>query len=378
MSGPVYLDCNATTPMEPEVADIVRHYMEVEFGNAGSNSHSFGVAAKKAVELARTQIAAVVDADPAEVIFTSGATESNNIALLGLREHARKTGKTHFVSSQIEHKAVLKPLEQLYNEGFEVTLVAPTSGGVVPAERLIDAVTDRTCAVSLMHVNNETGVIQPIHEVAERLLRPDVIFHVDAAQGFGKDLQQLRHHRIDLISASSHKVYGPKGVGALIRRRRSSNHYELRPLTFGGGQEQGLRPGTLPVPLVAGLGLAAELAFQRHAERAMGNLGFQGELMQALAPWSPMVNGANQHRVAHCVNLRLDGLDADAVMLALRNAVAVSTGSACTSTQMEPSHVLTAMGLSPNDIAESLRLSWSHLTPDPDWQAVARGLSQLS
>ena len=261
-----YLDCNATTPIEPAVAQLVRHYMEEEFGNSGSRTHVFGLTARSAIEKARQQIADVVDAEKDEVVFTSGATESNNLALLGLAAALKEKGKTHIITTTIEHKAILEPCAFLESQGFLVSYLPPDLNGSVSVEAVENAIIDTTGLVSIMHVNNETGAIQPITEIANLLEERNIYFHVDGAQGFGKLLKPLTHSRIDLLSVSSHKIYGPKGVGALISRRRNYKRAPLIPLTYGGGQEKGLRPGTLPVPLIAGFGLAGELARKNNEE----------------------------------------------------------------------------------------------------------------
>lgn len=217
---PVYLDCNATTPVDPEVEREFLIYVRDEFGNAGSRTHEFGARAKQAVQKARDQVATVVKCQREEVIFTSGATESNNLAILGLREHGEKTGRRHIVSTAIEHKAVLEPLEHLARHGFEVTLVRPEATGAVLGSKVAAAVRPDTLLVSVMHVNNETGVIQPLAEIASGLEGHDAFLHVDAAQGFGKRIPDLQNPRIDLISLSGHKIYAPKGIGALVTRRR--------------------------------------------------------------------------------------------------------------------------------------------------------------
>ena len=257
---PVYLDCNATTPIDSEVEKIFLLFIREEFGNAGSRTHEFGARAKQAVQKARDQVAALVKGQREDVIFTSGATESNNLAILGLREHAEKTGRRHIISTAIEHKAVLEPLEFLAEHGFEITRLKPCAGGAVSADQVAAALQPDTILVSVMHVNNETGIIQPLAEIAKALGTHEAFFHTDAAQGFGKLIPELQNPRIDLISISGHKLYAPKGIGALILRRRGYDHPPLTPLCFGGGQERGLRPGTQPVALIAALGKAAEIA----------------------------------------------------------------------------------------------------------------------
>lgn len=266
---PIYLDYAATTPVDPEVANLMRYYMVEEFGNAGSRTHEYGTRAKQAVQKARQQIATIAACQPDEVIFTSGATESNNLAILGFRKFAKESGRKHIIISNIEHKAVLEPVEHLQKEyGFEVDYASVGRDGIVHVEEVEKLLRPDTLLVSLMHVNNETGIIQPIDGVAELLKRHPAFFHTDASQSFGKLIGPLQNTRIDLVSVSGHKIYGPKGVGALVAKRRNYRKPPLSPLFFGGGQEFGLRPGTHPVFLIAGLGLAAEISLKFHAERS--------------------------------------------------------------------------------------------------------------
>jgi cysteine desulfurase len=363
----VYLDSNATTPLEPAVLDEVMHYLSVEFGNAGSRTHEYGQTAKSRVQRAREQVAAVVDAQPDEVIFTSGATEGNNIALLGLAPYGDKTGRRRIVTTQIEHKAVLEPVEELQKRGFDVVYVPPTSGGWVDPDAVAAAVTPDTLAVSIMHVNNETGVRQPLSDIVDQLRDHDAYLHVDAAQGFGKEQPDLKDPRIDLISVSGHKIYAPKGIGTLITRRRGYKRPPLTPLTYGGGQERGLRPGTLPVALIAGLGTAAHLATANHRRRQDACLRYQRDVIATFQDLGAEFNGDLERTVAHTVNVSIPGLDSEAVMLSLKGAAAISNGSACTSHSYEPSHVLTAMALSPDRLQGALRISWSHMTQATDW-----------
>jgi cysteine desulfurase len=372
-----YLDCNATTPLEPRVSEVMRHYFEVEYGNSGSRTHEYGARAKQAVEEARRLVADVVGAEDDEVTFTSGATEGNNLAILGLAAHGEKTGRRHMVTSAIEHKAVLEPLEALRQRGFEITLVPPAPSGCVDPAALVAACRADTLLVSIMHVNNETGVVQPLAEICNRLARHDAFLHVDAAQGFGKELGPLASKRIDFISISAHKIYGPKGVGALIARRRSFSNPPLQPLMYGGGQEHGLRPGTLPVPLIAGLGEASRLARAEHEKRRKACLAFRRKLIAALEPLSPLFNGDPDSTLPHVLNISIPGLDSEAVMVALKGIVAISNGSACTSASYKPSHVLQAMGFSLDRIQQALRFSWCHLTPDVNWLALRETLEVL-
>ena len=374
---PIYLDCNATTPIDPEVEKIFLHYIHEEFGNAGSRTHEFGMRAKQAVQKARDQVAAVVKCQREEVIFTSGATESNNLALLGLREYGEKSGRKHIVATAIEHKAVLEPLEHLSVNGFEVTLVRPGTDGAVKASAIADAMRPDTLLVSVMHVNNETGVIQPLAEIAQALDKHEAFFHVDAAQGFGKRIEELQNHRIDLISVSGHKIYAPKGIGALIMRRRGYERLPVKPLAFGGGQERGLRPGTLPVALIVALGKAAELALREHTKRNAKCVVMKKEALAAFAKVGGIPTGDITNSIPNTLNIAVPGLDSEAVMLALKDTVAISNGSACTSQNYTASHVLTAMGLGEDHVKGALRFSWCHLTPAVDWVAIVAAIESM-
>ena len=347
-------------------------------GNAGSRTHEFGLHAKRMVQTAREHVAAVVDAVPDEVVFTSGATESNNIALLGLAAHGQATGRRHIVSTSIEHKAVLEPLEKLENGGFEISLVTPERTGSVTVDSVLDDLRPDTLMVSVMHANNETGVIQPISEIATALEGHDAYFHVDAAQGYGKDLKPLCNQRIDLISVSSHKMYGPSGVGALIARRRGFKRPSLTPLTYGGGQERGLRPGTLPVPLLIGFGVAAERALVDNAPRRIRCMEIRCEAQKALARLHPRYHANPSLSLPHVLNFSIPGVDSEAIMVALKGLAAISNGSACTSQSYSPSHVLNAMNLPDSAVAGAVRVSWCHMTRDVDWDAIADRIASLT
>ena len=377
-SGPVYLDCNATAPMEPAARDTVVRWLTDEIGNAGSRTHQFGLRAKKTVQSARAHVAGVVDADADEVLFTSGATESNNLAILGLARHGETNGRRHIVSTAIEHKAVLEPLESLQMRGFEVSLVTPSTTGAVTAEAVRDAVRPDTLLVSVMHVNNETGVLQPITEIATLMANHDAYLHTDAAQGYGKDLDGLRSKRIDLISVSAHKMYGPLGIGVLIARRRGFARPPLSPLAHGGGQERGLRPGTLPVPLIAGFGVAAERALADNRQRQHRCLEIRTQALAALESLDLRVHGDPDLTLPHVINFSVPGVDSEAVMIALKQVAAVSNGSACTSQSYQPSHVLRAMGLPDKAVSGALRISWCHMTADVDWPGIARRIASLT
>lgn len=376
--SPVYLDCNATAPIEPGVREVLFRYLTEEFGNEGSRTHEYGARAKQAVQRARDQMAAIVGAKREEVIFTSGATESNNLAILGLREAARKTGRKHFITSTIEHKAVLEPFDALENDGFSITRLPVCTGGYVEPSAVAAALRPDTFFVSLMQTNNETGILQPLDEIAEVLDKHDAYFHTDAAQGFGKDMDTLLNPRIDMISVSGHKVFAPKGIGALIVRRRGYDKVPLTPLFFGGGQERGLRPGTLPVALIAALGESVELAVQDRLERHRRCAEIRAEALAAFKSLNPRYSGDANRVMPHVLNVAFSGLDSEALIVALKDLIAISNGSACTSSSYTPSHVLRAMGMTDDQANSCVRISWCHLTPNVDWSAVAKRIRSLS
>ena len=359
--SPVYLDCNASNPIDPRVLQAMLDAYRLLPGNAGS-PHVHGHNAKDAVHGARDRIGRVVGAKRNEVFFTSGATESNNLAILGLAQYGLASGKRHIVSSAIEHKAVLEPLERMRSWGFEVTLVEPQGDGRIRSEDLIDSIRTDTLLVSLMHANNETGVIQPIYQVARAAEDRGVWLHVDAAQGFGRDLEPLAHPGIASISISGHKIFGPQGIGALILRRQRKDGPVLEPVFVGGGQELGLRSGTLAVPLIVGFGLAAELALQEHATRkeACERIG------RIVIDWAEshggQIHGSAQYRMPHVLNVSFPGWDADDLLESVRESISISDGAACTSVCATASHVLSAMGLGEPQLSGAVRLSWSHQT----------------
>jgi len=364
--------------MEPEVLEIVVKYLRDEYGNAGSRTHEYGARAKQAIELARHQVAAIVNAQAQEVAFTSGATESSNLAILGLRTEGLRTGKTHLVTSAIEHKSVLEPFFHLQQLGFELTIVPPLPNGRVDVRAIRTACRPETLLVSLMAINNETGVIQPIEELTSILADEDVYLHVDAAQAFGKLPAGLTSRRIDLLSISAHKIHGPKGIGALVHRRRGNKSIPLTPLLFGGGQERGLRSGTLPVALIAGFGHAATLA-DRYRDHRLNACRLQKEAALAALSTLPIVlNGEPEHTAPWILNISLPGIDSEAAILSLKYVAAISNGAACTSSSYLRSHVLEAMALSDDRIESALRLSWCHSTAEGFWPTVAEALRSLA
>ena len=375
---PSYFDFAATTQVDPRVAEIVHHYMCEEFGNSGSRTHIFGINARNAVEKARQQVADVVQCELPDVVFTSGATEANNLAILGLREFGESQGRKHIITTAIEHKAVLEPIEFLEKIGFSVTVVPPETDGTISPTAIANALTDDTLLVSVMHVNNETGMIQPLAEIANLLHDRHTYLHVDAAQGFGKELELLRNPRIDLISISGHKIYGPKGVGALITRRRTNGERPpLVPLMYGGGQERGLRPGTLPVALIAGLGEAARLAITEHATRSSRAQKIELAVLDFVAKADGVVNGNRNQAIPQIINASFKGLDSEAFIVATKELVAISNGAACSSHSYELSHVLSSMHLADWRLRGAIRFSFSHDCELPDVDALVAEVARV-
>lgn len=377
MADPIYLDYNATTPLDPRVFETMKEWYLGAPANSGSRTHVYGQRAKDAVEHARAQAAEVVAAKPEEVILTSGATESNNLAILGLAAHGEATGKKHIVSTEIEHKALLEPLQYLGKKGFEIELAPVCKGGYVDPEDIIRRVREDTLLVSVMHANNETGVIQPVKEIGEALQLKPALFHVDAAQTFGKE-DGLAGIEYDLLSVSSHKIYGPQGIGALFIRRRGNTRIPIAPLIHGGGQERGLRPGTVPVALAVGFGEASRLANNESASRAAASNTIRRAFLTDLQSTKHFINGDSDRCQSHVINARFPGVDSEALMMALRESFAISNGSACTSETYSPSHVLIAMGLSEDAANESVRISWGSTTRSLPAKSLVEAIVQLS
>ena len=358
----IYLDCNATTPIEPEVVEKMNNYLTTDFGNEGSHTHSFGSVAKKAVQEATDQVVSLVNASRNEIIFTSGATESNNIAILGLKEFGLNNNKKHIIASAIEHKAVLEPIEELEKLGFDVDIINVDQSGRINPKDIKDKIREDTLLLSIMGVNNETGIIQPISEIIEIVKDHDCYFHVDAAQMYGKDIDTLLNKRIDLISISGHKIFGPKGIGALITRLRNFNKPPLQPLFFGGGQQAKLRPGTLPVHLIVGLGTAAKIAKKNFKKRQEQNKIIFNQILKLMKSLNGNLNGDEKYLLGNCINFSIPTVDAEAFMLTTKDLISISNGSACTSSTYEPSHVIKAMNNNENIVKGAVRISWCHLT----------------
>lgn len=377
MKKPVYLDYNATAPLDPRVFEAMTPWFTNEWGNAGSRTHVYGHSARKATDQAREQVASLLNADPTEIVFTSGATESNNLAILGVALPHLDSKRRHILSSKIEHKAVLEPLEYLAGHGFEVELLPVSMGGRIESDEVAERLRDDTILVSVMHANNETGVLQPIQEVSELLLDHPALFHVDAAQSFGKEVDSLHSVHCDLLSISAHKFYGPKGIGALYVRQ-STSLGKLAPILFGGGQERGLRPGTLPVPLAVGLGKASELAGGEYDSRRQDAAKIKARLLEDLSEIDFTINGDQHYCQTHVANISFPGVDSEALMMFLRPEIAVSNGSACTSATYSPSHVLSAMGLDEGTIDSSVRLSWGPGIDYIEASSIIRAVQHLN
>lgn len=365
MAMPVYLDYAATTPVDPAVAKAMSACLGEDgaFGNASSATHAFGRRAAQVVERARAQVAALIGAQANEIVFTSGATESSNLAILGAARAGAYRGK-HVVSARTEHKAVLDPCKRLEKEGFTVTYLVPDGTGIVTADALRAVLRDDTVLVSLMHVNNEVGVIQDIAALAAICRERDVAFHCDAAQSVGKLSVDVAALGVDFLSFTAHKIYGPKGIGALYVRHASRPR--IQAVSFGGGQEQGLRPGTLPTHQIAGFGEACALAAERGAaeQHRLAELGQR--LWKGLASLEGVhLNAEAAPRAAHILNVSFEGVEGESLVMGLKE-LAVSTGSACSSATGEPSYVLRALGRSSQLAQSSLRFSLGRLTARED------------
>jgi cysteine desulfurase len=382
---PVYLDYAATTPVDPRVAAAMAQCLtlEGEFGNPGSASHSYGDAAAAMVETARTQVAASVGAHPEEVIWTSGATEANNLAIFGVADYYREYGR-HIVTSRTEHKAVLDPCRELERRGWRVTYLAPDGGGVTDPDQVAAALRPDTVLVSIMHVNNEIGVIQDISSIGAVCAKhAGARLHVDAAQSVGKCAVDFAHLGVDLMSLSAHKAYGPKGVGALlVSRRGRGESVHLTALQFGGGQERGLRAGTVATHQVVGMGSAfalASVAPEREADRIAA---LRERLWHGLASLGGTLrNGDAKRSVPHLLNVSFEGVEGESLLAAVRGHLAVSTGSACTSALQEPSYVLRALGRDEVLSEASLRFGLGRFSSERDIDTavavVTRAVSRL-
>jgi cysteine desulfurase len=357
------MDYSATTPIDPRVADKMIPYLREQFGNPASRSHMYGWTAEKAVEEAREHVAALVNADPREIIWTSGATEGNNLALKGAA-HFYKTKGKHIITVKTEHKAVLDTVRELERQGFEATYLQPQDNGLITVEQLEEAIRPDTILVSVMLVNNEIGVIQPIDEIGELCRKKGIIFHCDAAQATGKTPIDLQKTKVDLMTFTAHKTYGPKGIGALFVRRKP--RVRIEPQMHGGGHERGLRSGTLPVHQIVGMGEAFRIAKEEMDTEIVRIRALRDRLAAGLQEMEEVyVNGDMEHRVPHNLNVSFNYVEGESLIMAIKD-IAVSSGSACTSASLEPSYVLRALGRSDELAHSSIRFTFGRFTTEED------------
>ncbi len=361
----IYLDYNASAPIDPRVLDTMIDVYRGSFGNADSRTHNHGEKAREVVEHARKQVANLLGVSSGEVFFTSGSTESNNIAIRGLEEYSEKTGKKHIITSAIEHKAVLETVKALERKGFEIDILKPDLSGRINTYQIISCLKDDTLLVSLMHVNNETGIIQPVEELGEELAKRKVLFHVDATQSCGKLVDEIRRLKYDMLSFSAHKLQGPQGIGGLILRKKGYRLPPVKGIMFGGQQEHGIRPGTVPVALVAGCGCACEIAAQEYIENNKKTEKLKELLLRTFIDsgldFHP--NGDQNFCISNAINICIPGVMSEALMISSKQYCSISNGSACTSKSYAPSYVLSAMGIPDSDIECSVRISWGADTP---------------
>lgn len=365
MKLPIYFDYSSTTPVDPRVAEKMADCLtnDGNFGNPASRSHAYGWEAEAAVEEARGQIAGLLNADPREIVWTSGATEANNLAIKGCAHFNQKKGK-HVITSKIEHKAVLDTCRQLEREGFEVTYLDPDSDGIIQPEAVAEAIREDTTVVSLMHVNNEIGTINDIAAIGEICRERKVFFHVDAAQSAGKISIDMDAMKVDMMSLSAHKIYGPKGIGALYVRRKPRVRIEAQ--MHGGGHERGMRSGTLATHQIVGMGEAFRVAQEEMVEENKRILALRNRLWDGLSDMEEVqVNGSLTQRVAGNLNISFAYVEGESLIMALKD-LAVSSGSACTSASLEPSYVLRALGLDDEQAHSSIRFSIGRFTTEEE------------
>ena len=370
----IYLDNQATTPLDPKVFSAMEPWFTEKFGNASSRNHTYGWEAEEAVEIARESVAATIGALPKEIIFTSGATEANNIALQGAAKSYQDQGR-HIITVKTEHKAVMDVCQHLSKDGFDITYLPVDKDGILDLNKFEDAIRDDTILASVMHVNNEIGVIQPIKELGAICKNRGIIFHVDAAQSMGKLPINVDDMGIDLLSISAHKLYGPKGVGALYVRRKNPR-VQLQPIMFGGGHERGIRSGTLPVPNIVGLGKACDIAADVMIDENLRISQLRDSLLRGIRAENPnaSINGSMEHRVAGNLNMSFPGANNEAIIAAVPD-IAISSGSACTTSTMEPSHVLLALGMSKNEVYSSLRFGIGRFNTEGEIQIAVKSIN---
>ena len=365
---PVYLDYAATTPVDKRVAEKMIPYLTETFGNPASNSHAFGWEAEEAVEKARADIAALINADPKEIVFTSGATESDNLAIKGAANFYKTKGK-HLITVKTEHKAVLDTMRELERQGFEVTYLGVQENGLIDLEELKAAIRDDTILISVMWVNNEIGVVQDIPAIGAICRERKIIFHVDAAQACGKVPVDVEAAKIDLLSMSGHKVYGPKGIGALYVRRKPRVRLEAQ--MHGGGHERGFRSGTLPTHQIVGMGEAFRIAKEELAQDTAHYLKLRDIFLKGIEGIEEVyINGDLEHRAPNNLNVSFNFVEGESLIMAVKE-LAVSSGSACTSASLEPSYVLRALGRNDELAHSSLRITFGRMTTEEEVQFAA-------
>ena len=373
MQKPIYFDYLATTPVDPRVVEKMVHCLSIEgnFGNPASRSHIYGWKAEEAVENARRQVADLIKADPREIVWTSGATESDNLAIKGVAHFYGKKGK-HIVTSKIEHKAVLDTCRHLEREGFEVTYLDPSSKGLITPEVVAAALREDTILVSIMHANNEIGSVNDIAAIGEVTRNAGVLFHVDAAQSAGKIDIDMEQMKVDLLSMSGHKMYGPKGIGVLYVRRKPRVRLEAQ--MHGGGHERGMRSGTLPTHQIVGMGEAAQVAREGMAQEAIKLQALRQRFWDGIKDIEEVyINGDDLHRLPGALNVSIAFVEGESLIMSLKD-LAVSSGSACTSASLEPSYVLRALGLNDELAHSSLRFSFGRFTSAADVDAAVAQL----
>lgn len=356
----IYLDYNASAPIDMRVLDVMISVYKNVVGNADSRTHDYGKNARIIIENARNSVATLAGIKNDEIFFTSGATESNNIAIRGIREYGEKINKKHIIISAIEHKAVIEAANSLIPYGFEIEQIEPEVSGRINPDTIIDRIREDTLMISVMHVNNETGIIQPIMEIGQYLEDRDILFHVDATQSFGKLVNEIQKLKYDMMSLSAHKFGGPQGIGALILRKKGYRLPPVKPLMYGGAQEHGIRPGTVPVALVAGLGEACDLSLHEYELNNKKCSVIREGLLEILeqSKLKYKINGDSHYCIPGTLNVCLFGVASEALMLASKQYCGISNGSACNSHKYAHSYVLQKMGIPAEEIENSIRISW--------------------
>lgn len=359
-----YLDYNASAPLDKRVLEKMIDVYTNHYGNSESRTHIYGANAKEIVSSARDSVAAILGVDSTDLIFTSGSTESNNMAIFGLQEYAEKTGKKHLITTAIEHKSVLEPMKHLQKCGYDVDIVYPDETGAVKADDVLNRVRDDTLLVSVMFVNSETGIIQPVQEIGASLHKRGVYFHIDATQALSLLNDKIRQTDFDMLSVAAHKIGGPQGIGALVLKtnRKTYMRPQVSNIIYGGTQERGFRPGTTPVALVAGFGLAAQICMDESVDNYRKCEEIKSQFMRAVDGLEYHVNGDPKKCLPSTINIGFKGIDAESIFVAMKENYAFSNGSACNASLHKPSYVLMAMGLSDDLVSESVRLSWSGQT----------------